>query len=135
VTAWVGSGLPFAMAAAAIAYFVSLPSLTTVFWTPAVFLAAAALALVPALRMRSVEQVPPVLFGATGVLLLALPPLRAAVGGPNWAAALAAGQSAVPVMDCLVALGGIACVVSAVMVLRTRESIRFNAGSFVQSAE
>ena len=33
MTAWVGGGLPFAMAAAAAAYFVSLPSLATVFWT------------------------------------------------------------------------------------------------------
>ena len=110
VTAWVGGGLPFAMAAAAAAYFVSLPSLATVFWTPAAFLAAAALALVPALRMRSIERVPPLLFGATGVLLMALPLLRAAAGGPSWRAALATGQGAVPIMDFLVALGGVACV-------------------------
>lgn len=135
VTAWVGGGLPFAMAAAAIAYFVSLPSLTTVFWTPAAFLIAAALALVPALLARQVERVPPLLFGATGILLMALPLLRAAVGGPAGRAALAAGQSAVPVMDGLVALGGIACVVSAVMALRNREQAGFSAGSIMQSAE
>ena len=35
----------------------------------------------------------------------------------------------------LVALGGITCVVSAAMALRTREQATFNAGSFVQSAE
>ena len=69
MTAWVGGGLPFAMAAAAAAYFVSLPSLATVFWTPAAFLIAAALALVPALRMRWIERLPPLLFGATGILL------------------------------------------------------------------
>ena len=135
VTAWVGGGLPLAMAAAAAAYFVSLPSLATVFWTPAAFLIAAALALVPALRMRSIERVPPLLFGATGVLLMALPLLRAAAGGPGWAAALATGQSAVPIMDFLVALGGVACVLSAAMALRTREPAAFDAGSFVQSAE
>ncbi|XSC47775.1 PepSY-associated TM helix domain-containing protein [Bradyrhizobium sp. RDT10] len=135
MTAWVGGGLPFAMAAAAAAYFVSLPSLTSVFWTPAAFLAAAALALVPALRMRRIERVPPLLFGATGILLMTLPLLRAAAGGPNWRAALATGQSAVPVMDFLVALGGVACVLSAAMALRTREQATFNAGAFVQSAE
>jgi uncharacterized iron-regulated membrane protein len=135
VTAWVGGGLPFAMAAAAAAYFISLPSLASVFWTPAAFLIAAALAVVPALRMRSIERVPPLLFGATGVLLMALPLLRAAAGGPNWRAALATGQSAVPVMDVLVALGGVACVLSATMALRTREPAAFDAGSFVQSAE
>jgi hypothetical protein len=135
MTAWVGGGLPFAMAAAAAAYFVSLPSLATVFWTPAAFLIAAALALVPALRMRRIERIPPLLFGATGILLMALPLLRAAAGGPNWRAALATGQSAVPVMDFLVAFGGVACVLSAAMALRTREQATFNAGPFVQSAE
>lgn len=135
MTAWLGGGLPFAMAAAAAAHFASLPSLKTVFWTPAAFLIAAALALVPALWMRSIERIPPLLFGATGVLLVALPVLRAAAGGPNWAAALATGQSAVPIMDVVVALGGVACIFSAAMALRARERGRFNAGSFVQSAE
>ena len=121
MTALVGGGLPFAMAAAAAAYFISLPTLTTVFWTPTAFLIAAALALVPALRMRSIERLPPLLFGATGILLMALPLLRAAVGGPGWGAALATGQSAVPIMDSLVALGGVACVWSAAVALRGRE--------------
>jgi uncharacterized iron-regulated membrane protein len=135
MTAWVGGGLPFAMAAAAAGYFISLPSLTTVFWTPTVFLVAAALALVPAVGMRFVERVPPLLFGATGILLAALPLLRAAADGPGWRAALASGQDAVPVMDFLVTLGGIACVVSAVLALRSREPARFSAGPFTQSAE
>ena len=38
-------------------------------------------------------------------------------------------------MDFLVALGGVACVLSAIMALRSREPAAFNAGSFVQSAE
>jgi uncharacterized iron-regulated membrane protein len=135
VTAWVGGGLPFAMAAAAMAYFLSLPSLTSVFWTPTAFLIAAALALVPALWMRSIERVPPLLFGATGILLLTLPLLRAAVGGPGWGAALATGQGMVPAMDFLVALGGFASTLSAVSALRTREQAAFEAGSFMQSAE
>jgi hypothetical protein len=66
---------------------------------------------------------------------LTLPLLRAAAGGPGWGAALATGQSAVPMMDFLVVLGGIACVVSAAMALRTREPAAFSAGSFMQSAE
>lgn len=135
MTAWVGGGLPFAMTAAAAAYFISLPSLTTVFWTPTVFLIAAALALIPAVWMRAIERVPPLLFGATGILLAVLPLLRAGAGGPGWRAALASGQTAVPMMDFLVMLGGIACVVSAVMALQTRQPAAFNAGTFVQSAE
>jgi hypothetical protein len=66
---------------------------------------------------------------------MVLPLLRAAAGGPNWRAALATGQSAVPVMDSLVALGGVACVLSVAMALRTREPAAFSAGSFAQSAE
>jgi uncharacterized iron-regulated membrane protein len=134
VTAWVGGGLPFAMAAAAAAYFVSLPPLTTVVWTPVAFLTAAALALVPALRMRSVERVAPLLFGATGVLLIALPMLRAAAGGPGWGAALAADQNAVPALDVLAVLGGIACLASAVLTLRAGERA-FSANSSMQPAE
>lgn len=135
LTAWVGGGLPLAMAAAAAAYFISLPSLTTVFWMPAAFIGAAALALVPAIGARSAARVAPLLFGATGVLLLALPLLRAAVGGPHWGAALAAGQGAVPAMDVLVALGGVTCLWSAVMTLRARTPTAFEAGSLMQSAE
>jgi hypothetical protein len=122
------------MAAAATAYFISLPSLSTVFWTPAAFLIAAALAIVPALRMRT-ESIPPLLFGATGILLVGLPLLRAAVGGPGWRAALATGQSTVPAMDVLIALGGAACIVSAAMALRGRERSAIGVGSFAQPAE
>ena len=122
MTVWVGGGLPFAMAAAAAAYFLSLPSLTTVFWTAAAFLIAAALALVPAVWIRTVERVPPLLFGATGVLLLTLPLLRLAVGGPGWVAALATGHNTVPVMDVLVMLGGVACVASSIVALRSQQA-------------
>jgi uncharacterized iron-regulated membrane protein len=135
LTAWIGGGLPFAMAVAAAAYFISLPSLTPVFWTRAAFLLAAALALAPALLMRSVDRVAPTLFAATGAVLLALPALRAAVGGPGWSAALAAGQNAMPAMDVLVGLGGIVCIVSAVITLRTREGAAVSPGSIVQPAE
>ena len=78
---------------------------------------------------------PRIALAATGILLLALPLLRAAVGGPGWGAALASGQSAVPIMDVLVVLGGIACVVSAAMALRTQGQGTFVAGSAMQSAE
>jgi uncharacterized iron-regulated membrane protein len=135
MTAWVGAGLPFAMAAAAVAYFLSLPSLTTVFWTPAAFCMAAALALVPALWMRQVERVPPLLFMATGALLLALPVLRAVVGGPGWSAGLAAEQSAVPVMDVLVVLGGVACIVSSIIALRSQQAAEIASSAIAQPAE
>jgi uncharacterized iron-regulated membrane protein len=135
LTAWVGGGLPFAMAAAAVAYFISLPSLTTVFWTPAAFLIAAVLALVPALWVRHVERAPPLLFGATGALLLVLPLLRSAAGGPGWNAALATGQSTVPAMDVLVVPVGVACIVSSTIALRSQQAAGTDAGAIAQPAE
>jgi uncharacterized iron-regulated membrane protein len=135
VTAWIGGGLPFAMAAAAVAYFASLPSLTTVFWTAAAFLIAAALALVPALWVRPVERVPPLLFATTGALLLALPVLRLAVGGPGWNAGLATGQVTLPAMDILVLLGGAACIASSISALRSQHAAENASDSIAQPAE
>jgi hypothetical protein len=134
-TAWVGGGLPFAMAASAVAYFISLPSLTTVFWTPAAFLMAAAIALAAALYVWPVERIAPLLFGATGVLLLALPLLRAAAGGPGWGSSLATGHDAVPVLDVFVVLGGVACIASSVIALRSRREPATVATSIAQPAE
>jgi hypothetical protein len=135
MTAWVGGGLPFAMTAAAMAYFVSLPSLATVFWTPAAFLVAAFIALVPALLTRAVERVAPLLFGATGILLLTLPGLRAAAHGPTWDAALAAGQVEVAIMDVLVVIGGLACIISAAVTLRRKQVVVSRGGPAMQSAK
>ena len=83
LTAWVGAGLLFAMAASAVAFFLTLQAGATLFWTPAAFVIAAALALIPALFVRA-EHIAPLLFCATGVALLALPVLRIATGGPSW---------------------------------------------------
>jgi uncharacterized iron-regulated membrane protein len=134
VTAWVGGGLPFAMAAAAVAYFLSLPSMTTAFWTPTAFLIAAIIAVIPAVLTQHVERVPPLMFGATGVLLLSLPLLRLAVAGPSWREALTTGHSAIPILDVLVVLGGLACIVSAVMSFGSNRNL-FAGGSAMQSAE
>jgi uncharacterized iron-regulated membrane protein len=108
VAAWIGAGLPLAMAASAAGFLLALPSGTTPFWTPTAFLVAAALALVPTLVMTA-DRAAPVLFAAAGLLLLALPVLRLLSGGPGWGAALAAGQATVPTLDLLVALGGVVC--------------------------
>ena len=109
-TGWVGAGLPLALACAAAGFFLALPAGATVFWTPTAFLLAANLALVPALWLQA-ERVASSLFGLTGAVLVALPLLRLTSGGPGWSAALAAGQAAVPVLDILVVLGGLACLV------------------------
>lgn len=128
--AWVGAGLPLALACAAAGFFLALPAGTTVFWTPAAFLIAAALSLGPALLLPA-ARVRPALFALTGAVLLALPVLRLAGGGPGWAAAMAAGQSAVLILDVLVVLGGLACL--APMLLARRGDVP--SASLAQPAE
>ncbi len=127
ITAWTGAGLPFAMAVSATAFLLALPSGATPWWTPAGFLFAAAIALVPALLLRA-EHVAPALFGATGIVLLALPVARMAGGGPSWMAAFNASQHVIPALDTLVAIGGAICIACAATALRRRaESAGFAA--------
>jgi len=117
VTAWTGAGLPFAMAVSAAAFFMSLPAGATPWWTPAGFLIAAAITLLPALLLRP-ERVAPLLFGATGVVLLTLPIIRMASGGPGWIAALNASQHVIPALDALVVIGGVICLACTATALR-----------------
>lgn len=117
VTAWTGAGLPFAMAVSAAAFFLALPFGATPWWTPAGFLIAAAIALLPALLLPA-ERVAPLLFGATGVVLLALPVIRMASGGPDWMAAINASQHVIPALDALIVIGGTICIVCAMTALR-----------------
>jgi uncharacterized iron-regulated membrane protein len=134
MTAWVGAGLPFAMAASAVAFFLALQADATIFWTPAAFLIAAAIALVPALFARA-ERIAPLLFCGTGLVLLSLPVLRIATGGPSWSAALTAGQLAIPVLDILLSIGAVACLLPARALLRRRDASDVQPRSFAQPAE
>jgi uncharacterized iron-regulated membrane protein len=127
VIAWTGAGLPFSMAVSAAAFFLALPSGATPWWTPAGFLIAAAIALLPALVLPA-ERVAPLLFGATGLVLLALPIIRIASGGPGWMAAFNASQHVIPALDTFVVIGGMICFVCAATALRrTAEGAGFAA--------
>ena len=117
VTAWVGGGLPLGLTVAAAAYFLALPSGTALWWMPAAFLMTAALALAPALLAPS-ALIAPVLFGATGLVLLVLPILRLANGGPGWSMALQASQPVIPAVDVLVVIGGLVALYGAAQALR-----------------
>jgi hypothetical protein len=134
LTAWIGAGLPLAMAVSAVAFFLTLRVGTTLFWTPAAFLIAAAFALLPTFFARA-DRVAPLLFCATGVALIALPVLRLATGGPGWVVAIAAGQTAIPVLDILVIIGGAACLLPARTFMRRGEARREQPGSWAQPAE
>ena len=98
------------------------------------FLIAAALALVPTLVARA-ERIAPLLFCATGVVLLTLPVLRIATGGPSWSAAFAAGQLAIPVLDILVSIGAVACLLPARTVFSRGETVEVQPRSWAQPAE
>jgi uncharacterized iron-regulated membrane protein len=134
LSAWFGAGLPFAMAASAIGYFLSLQAGATLFWTPMAFLIAAALALIPTLIARA-ERIAPLLFCATGVVLLTLPLLRIATGGPGWSAAFAAGQLAIPILDILVSIGAVACLLPARTVFSRGQTVDVQPRSWAQPAE
>ena len=116
VTAWAGAGLPFAMAVSAAAFFLALPSGATPWWTPAGFLIAAAIAMLPALCCKP---------SAWRRCCSARPgsccsrfPFRMAGGGPGWMAAFKASQHVIPALDALVVIGGTICIVCAATALR-----------------
>ncbi len=100
-------GLPFAMATAAAGYFLALPSGTTVHWTAAGFIAGLVLALAAALAFGR-PVLDDLLGSAAGLVLLALPVLRLAAGGPSWMTALGHAASIVIMGDGAVVLIGAA---------------------------
>jgi len=129
----VGFGLPQGLAAAAVAFLVSMPLGSAVFWTPAGFLIGSGIAIALALMLPSARLLDLVLQRATGGLLALLPVVRLSTGGPGWAEALAAGQPVIVALD-------IACLAGGGWMLwrLTRQSVRTeNASrvSLLQAAE
>lgn len=100
-----GFGLPLALAGAAAAFLVAMPRGSAVFWTPAVFLATAAAAIVAGAMLRSAEALERTLKGAIGVLMAALPLVRLLQGGPGWSEATAA-QPLIPALDLAFLIAG-----------------------------
>lgn len=115
----VGFGLPLALLGAAVGFLLTMPRGVAVFWTPASFLAVSAAAILAGFLLPTHAMLARALQSGIGVLLLALPPIRLATGGPGWAAALAAGQPAIVAMDLVMLLGG-AWTVWRLMALRRR---------------
>lgn len=102
----VGFGLPFGLVVSAAAFFITMPLGSAVWWTPAAFLIAAAAAIVAGLAMRSAAHIDFALQAGTGGVMLVLPLIRLACGGPGWGEALAAGQPMIMAVDLAMALGG-----------------------------
>ena len=102
----IGFGLPLALLASAVAFLVTMPLGSAVFWTPATFVAASLVTIAAGAAMPSHGALDRLLQLSIGVLLLALPAIRLVAGGPGWTAAIAAGVLSIVAVDLTMALGG-----------------------------
>jgi len=102
----IGFGLPLALLAAAAGFLVTMPLGSAVFWTPASFLAACAVAILAGVVVPRQEALLRGLQVAIGALLALLPLIRLASGGPGWPAAIASGQLAIMAVDIAMLAGG-----------------------------
>jgi hypothetical protein len=73
------------------------------------FLVVAAVAAVIAYAIQDLDRLRRVLLGCTGVMLIGLPVIRMATGGPGWSAAWSAGIDDVPVVDIALLAFGFIC--------------------------
>jgi uncharacterized iron-regulated membrane protein len=107
---YVGYGLPLALVCAPYAFFAlrssEVPAITA---QDIAFLVVSAAAAVVAYAIQDLDRLRRVLLGCTGVMLLGLPVMRMATGGPGWSDAWSAGISAVPVVDSALLIFGFIC--------------------------
>lgn len=103
----VGLGLPVALAAAAVAFLITMPLGTATYWTPAGFLIASAVVVLGGALWPSHAAFRQSLQVAVGLALLTLAPLRLLMDGPGWQTALATGQPVIPALDIAFVLAGI----------------------------
>lgn len=102
----VGFGLPLGLLVAAAGFLVTMPLGSAVFWTPATFLAASAVVIFAGVALPRHATLSHALQVAIGVLLVALPVIRLASGGPGWQAAIQSGQISIMAVDLAMLLGG-----------------------------
>lgn len=110
VVGTVAYGLPVAVAGSAVGFLASFGVAAPTFWTPAGFLLGSAAAILCAAHAGKFEVLRRRLLLMTGVLCLALPPLRMAAGGIGWLDALAdsggdGGQVVVVAVDLMLLCG------------------------------
>lgn len=102
----VGFGLPLGLLVAAAAFFVTMPLGSAVFWTPAAFIIAALAAILAGVLVPTNALLERALQLAIAVLLVALPAIRLAWGGPGWAASIASGEPTILAVDLAMLIGG-----------------------------
>lgn len=101
-----GFGLPLALLGSAAAFLITFPLGSAVYWTTGGFLIASAVVIAAGMLWRSIPGFARALQLANGLVMLILPPLRLAMGGPGWGTALAAGQPVIPALDLALLLAG-----------------------------
>lgn len=110
VVHWVGYGLPLALLACPYGYFAALASgADAIAAQAAAFLGTAALALPAVLVLRRHDAIQRAALLVTALAMFGIPPLRLAIGGLSWPAALRAGIEVVPAVDIALLLGGLIC--------------------------
>lgn len=102
----VGFGLPLALLVAGVAFLVTMPYGSAVFWTPAGFLVAAAVAVAAGFLLPTHVLLDRVLQIGIGALMIALPVIRLANGGPGWLQAIEIGQPVIVAVDLALLLAG-----------------------------
>lgn len=102
----VGFGLPFAMVVCAAAFLLTMPLGSAVFWTPAAFVGASLIAILGGIVLRNNMLLDMIVQTATGAIMLLLPVLRLATGGPGWTEALSVGQPIIVALDIGFAIAG-----------------------------
>ena len=102
----VGFGLPLALLVSAAAFLIAMPLGSAVFWTPAAFVGAALLAVLGGVVLRSNALLDAIVQSASAAIMIALPILRLATGGPGWARAIDAGQPVIVALDIAFVLAG-----------------------------
>ena len=101
-----GHGLPLAMLGSGYAFFLSRPAGNPFFWTPAGFVLGAGLAIALGLGELDAGALGGRYRRLLGAACLALPVLRMATGGMDWAEALFARQSDVLAVDLFLLIAG-----------------------------
>ncbi|MEM9011160.1 MAG: PepSY-associated TM helix domain-containing protein [Pseudomonadota bacterium] len=100
ITVW---GLPLALLGSAVAFFITLPAGDPLWWTPAGFLIASAIAI----WMGLGERDPTPRYRVAGAILcLGLPLLRHITGGTSWSEAILIGNAEVLTIDLLLLFAG-----------------------------
>lgn len=103
-------GLPIAMLASGIGYFLTIGEGDPSYWVPRCFLAAIAGVFLVGFAIRNLQQLKLVLLCLCGLLCILQPVMRAFAGGLGWGNAMASSQFMVIMIDIiLVCFGLLAC--------------------------